>query len=96
MSMRELLHRKREDILRLAGRSGARNVRVFGSVIRGEERPDSDVDFLVVMGDEQSLLDLIRLERELAELLRRKVQVVSEGGLNLHFRDGILKDAIPL
>lgn len=96
MGTRELLHRKRDDILRLAAESGAVNVRIFGSVARGEERLDSDVDFLVMMDAGRSLLDLIHLEQSLTEFLKRRAQVVSEGGLNRHFRDSILRDATPL
>jgi len=96
MTTRALLNRKREDILRLAAENGASNVRIFGSVVRGEERPDSDVDFLVVMDEGRSLLDLIHLEQSLTDFLKRRAQVVSEGGLNPHFRDSILHDATPL
>jgi len=95
-SVRELLHQQKKDILRIAKESGARNVRVFGSVVRGEEHPESDVDFLVVMETGRNLFDLIHLEQELTALLRRKTQVVSEGGLNVHLRDSILQEATPL
>ena len=56
------IERNREEILRIAARHGARNVRVFGSVARGEDRFDSDVDLLVEMQDDRSLLDLVGLE----------------------------------
>ena len=58
MDIAELLEKKKEEILRIAARHGARNVRVFGSVARGEARPDSDVDFLVDMEPGRSLLDM--------------------------------------
>lgn len=80
----------------MAERNGARNVRVFGSVVRAQESPESDIDFLVVMEEGRSLFDLIRLEQELTAFLRRKAQVISEGGLNPHFRDSILQGAVPL
>ena len=58
------IERNREEIHRIAARHGARNVRVFGSVARGEDRSDSDVDLLVEMQDDRSLLDLVGLEQE--------------------------------
>ena len=81
MSARELLNRKKKDILRLAEESGARNVRVFGSVVRGEERADSDIDFLMTLNDQVSLLDLIGLEQALKDLLHSKVDIVSDRAL---------------
>jgi predicted nucleotidyltransferase len=93
MGIRELLHRKREDILHMAERNGARNVRIFGSVARAQENPKRDLDFLVVMEEGRSLFDLMRLEQELTAFLEHRTQVISEGGLNPHFRDSILRDA---
>lgn len=66
----------REGILRIAARRGARNVRVFGSVARGEARPDSDVDFLVDLDAGRTLFDLSELILDLEEELGRKVDVV--------------------
>lgn len=63
------IERNREEILRIAARHGPRNVRVFGSTGRGEDWPDSDVDLLVEMEEERSLLDFVGLEQDLAELL---------------------------
>ena len=68
------IDRDREEILRIAAPHGARNVRVFGSVARGDDRADSDVDLLVEMEDDRSLLDLVGLEQDLEELLRRQVR----------------------
>lgn len=96
MTMRELLNVKREEILSLAAKHGAFNVRVFGSVAREEERSDSDVDFLVEMESHRSLLDQVGLVQDLEDLLGRKVDVATETGLREHFRARILKDAIPL
>jgi predicted nucleotidyltransferase len=87
---------KRQDILRLAGRYGARNVRLFGSVARGQAGPQSDVDFLVDMEPGRTLLDLGGLLYDLRELLQRPVDVVTEKGLKDHVRPFVIKDAVPL
>ena len=76
------IENNREEILRIAARHGARNVRVFGSVARGDDRSDSDVDLLVEMDDDRSLLDLVGLEQELEVLLRRKVDVLTDASLH--------------
>ena len=96
MSIRELLNQKKTDILRLAEESGARNVRVFGSVVRGEERADSDIDFLMTLNDQVSLLDLIGLEQALKDLLHSKVDIVSDRALSPYIRDRVLAEAEPL
>ena len=91
------LHAKRSDISELGRRYGARRIRVFGSVARREERPDSDVDFLV---DFPSGYDLfaqrLPLTEKLAELLRRTVEVVPEHELNRHIRAHVLGEAVEL
>jgi predicted nucleotidyltransferase len=87
---------KRQDILRLACRYGARNVRLFGSVARGQAGPQSDVDFLVDMEPGRTLLDLGGLLYDLRELLQRPVDVVTEKGLKDHVRPFVIKDAVPL
>jgi predicted nucleotidyltransferase len=80
----------------IAERYGARNIRVFGSVARGDDRPDSDLDLLIDLEEERSLLDLIAIQQDLEDLLGRKVDVVTEGGLNRYLKDDILREAIPL
>ena len=87
---------KREDILQIAARHGARNIRVFGSAARGEDRPDSDLDLLVEMESGRSLVDLVALSQELEELLHRKVDVLTDGGVHPAVRPFILADARPL
>lgn len=87
---------RRADIDRLAARYGARNVRVFGSVARGEAGPASDLDVLVAFDRGRSLLDLIGFEQDLAELFGCRVDVVSEGGISPHLEDRILAEAEPL
>ena len=92
----ELLKGKREQILKIAAKHGARNVRVFGSVARGEADERSDVDFLVEMEPGRSLLDMGGLLMELRELLGRDVDVVTERGLKPRIRARVLREAVAL
>lgn len=96
MDIGEILNEKREEILRIAERHGAHNVRVFGSVVRGESRPDSDLDVLVDLEPGRSLLDHAALQLELEELLGCKVDVVVERGLRKRIRERVLNEAVPL
>ncbi len=93
MKPEDLLKARRDEILRIAAAHGARNVRVFGSVARGEAGDDSDVDFLVEFEPGRSLLDQAGLVLALEALLGRKVDVVSEHGLYWLLRRRILKEA---
>ncbi|MCT7985212.1 nucleotidyltransferase family protein [Laspinema sp. A4] len=95
-SLRELLQENREKILNIATQHGAYNLRIFGSVARGEEREDSDVDFLVDMESDRNLLDRIGLMQDLQDLLGRKVDVATVKVLRDFCRESILKDAVPL
>ena len=83
------LHKKRQEILRIAERYGAHNIRVFGSVARGEDQPESDLDLLVDMASGRSLLDLVGLGQDLEELLDRKVDLVTDASLHPALRDRI-------
>ena len=96
MTSRDVLREKREEILRLADRHGARRVRIFGSVARREDDEHSDLDFLVDMEPGRSLLDLGGLQADLEALLGRPVDVVTERGLKPRIRDRVLSEAIPL
>ncbi len=96
MTLRELLTEKREEILAIAARRGASNVRIFGSVARGEERKNSDIDFLVEMEANRSILDRAGLQVELQKLLRKKVDVVTERNLRERMRNQVLSEAVPL
>lgn len=95
-SLKELLQENREEILKIATQHGAYNLRIFGSVARGEERQDSDVDFLVEMEGDRNLLDRIGLMQDLEDLLGRKVDVATVKVLRDFCRESILKDAVPL
>jgi predicted nucleotidyltransferase len=90
------IEERRDEILRIAARHGARNVRVFGSVVRGEDRAGSDVDLLVEMADDRSLLDLVGLEQDLEELLARHVDVLTDHGIHPALRARIIAEARPL
>jgi uncharacterized protein len=96
MGMDALLQEKRDEVMALAAKHGARNIRVFGSVARGESSPGSNIDFLVKMEQDRSLLDLSALVLDLRELLAIKVDVVSEDGIYWLLRRRILKEAKPL
>ena len=95
-SIADLLKFKRPEILRLAQAHGAHNVRIFGSVARGEARPESDVDFLVEMDSGRSLLDLIELSQDLETLLQRKVDILTDQGLSPYLEQQIHAEAVPL
>ncbi len=90
------LRERRDEVLGVASRHGASNVRVFGSVARGEPRAGSDVDFLVDMQGGRSLLDLGGLLMDLSDLLAREVDVVTEQGLRARVRARVLAEAQPL
>ncbi|WP_448570200.1 nucleotidyltransferase family protein [Trichothermofontia sp.] len=96
MNLEARLQGKRAEILNLAAKYGAYNVRIFGSVARGEADSNSDVDFLVEMEVGRSLLDLGGLLMELQSLLGCRVDIVTEKGLRQRIRDRVLKEAIPL
>ena len=96
MTLQQLRTGSREAILRLAADSGAANVRVFGSVARGETDADSDLDLLVDLEPGRSLFDLARLQRRLEQLLSIRVDVVSARGLRERVRQTVLRDALPL
>jgi hypothetical protein len=95
-SIQNLLEHKREEILRIARRYGVINVRVFGSAARGEFSPESDIDFIIQLERDWSLLEHVAFMQELEDLLDRKVDVVVEEGLRGILRTTILKEAVPL
>ena len=89
----KVLEEKRDQILRIASRHGAHNIRVFGSVARGDADESSDIDLLVDFKPDRSLLDHAALVLDLEELLGRKVDVVTEKGIYWLLRRRILKEA---
>lgn len=94
--MNGTLQDHRQQIIELAARHGARNVRVFGSVARGDASPDSDIDFLVDMEPGRSLLDLGGLLMDLQHLLGCPVDIVTEAGLRHRIREQVLQEATSL
>jgi predicted nucleotidyltransferase len=96
MGIDGILKEKREEILRIAARHGAHNVRVFGSVARGDARPDSDVDFLVEMEPGRSLMDVGELKMDLEDLLGRRVDVARPRALRAPLRHRVFSEAVPL
>ena len=96
MTINKAIQEKRDVILALAARHGARNVRLFGSVSRDEAGPQSDVDILVDLEPGRSLFDLGGLLMDLEDLLGRKVDVVTEKGLHWYIRDKVLQEAVRL
>jgi excisionase family DNA binding protein len=87
---------KKIEILGIAEKHGAKNVRIFGSLAREEAAIGSDVDFLVEMGEGRTLLDLVALSQDLEDLLGCRVHVISEGGVSPHLKQRIYEEAVPL
>jgi uncharacterized protein len=96
ISLDTLRTERREAILRLAKKRGAHNLRVFGSVARGEATENSDLDLLVAWEPGRSLMDHAALVQDLQELLGMKVHVGTEKSLHWYVRDKILREAMPL
>ncbi|MBK9214174.1 MAG: nucleotidyltransferase family protein [Chloracidobacterium sp.] len=89
----EQISKKRAEIAQIARRHGATNIRVFGSVVRGEADGNSDFDFLVDLERGRSLLDLGGLLMDLQQLLGRPVDVVTEKSLRPRIRERVLREA---
>lgn len=96
MGIEELLLPLREEILQIAAKHGAYNVRVFGSVARGEASANSDVDFLVEIEPKRSLFDYIALIQDLTKLLGRKVDVAEQKTLHDLIKEKVLREAVVL
>ncbi len=94
--MDKVLADKREEILRIAASHGAREVRVFGSRARGNAGPKSDVDFLVSLPENASLLVIIAIKQDLEDLLGCKVDVLTEDAISPYMRDEVLNGAVTL
>jgi len=96
MKLGKILREKRDQILTIARQYGARNVRIFGSIARGEGKRDSDLDVLVELEPGRSLLDIIAIKQDLEDLLNTKVDVVTEAAVSPYIRDEVLRQAISL
>ncbi|MFM9967651.1 MAG: nucleotidyltransferase family protein [Burkholderiales bacterium] len=92
----EILKNKREEILALAAKAGARNVRVFGSVARGDDGEESDLDLLVDWTPQTSMFDVGGLVADLQALVGRRVDVISPRQLHPRFRPAVLAQARPI
>lgn len=90
------LRAQREAILKLAEKHGAYNVRIFGSVARGEATSDSDIDFLVSVKPKISIFELVGLWLDLQDLLGREVNLSTDEGLRDHMKSNVLRDAVAL
>ena len=91
MTLQELIKEKRPVIRKIAAKHGAKNIRIFGSVVRGESSQESDIDFLVDAGPETSSWFPAGLILDLEEILGCRVEVVTERGLNPHLREHVLR-----
>ena len=96
MRLIELRQQYRDAILSAASRNGVRNVRVFGSVARGDEKPDSDIDLLIDLEPGRTLFDHGGFLMDVRDLLNREVDVVTENGLRKRIREQVLDEAVPL
>ncbi|MDK2932110.1 MAG: uncharacterized protein PWR07_2241 [Bacillota bacterium] len=96
MTTEKAFREKRDEILRICAKYGARNIRIFGSLARGEADELSDIDFLVELEPGRSLLDLGGLQYELEALLQCRVDVVTERGLKRRIRERVLREAVPV
>ncbi len=94
--LRDELYGRRRMVQELAARHGASNVRLFGSVARGEERPDSDIDLLIDLADDRGFDDYLALAEALEAVFHRKVDLVLARSVSPYFRPYIEADATPL
>ncbi len=96
MEIKQLIAEKREEIFEIAAKHGAANVRIFGSVARGDAGESSDIDMLVEVGENTSPWFPGGLIADLEDLLGRRVHVVTVGALHSYIRDRVLQEAVPL
>jgi uncharacterized protein len=96
MVTKDILRQKREDIRRIAAKHGVSRIRVFGSVARGQAKPDSDLDLLIDVGPTTSSWFPAGLILDLENLLGCRVEVVTEKGLNPQLREQVLREAMPI
>ncbi len=96
MPLNRLITNNRNAIKEIARRYNATNIRVFGSMARGDADPDSDVDILADLDTNTSLLDRIAMTQEIEDLLGRKIDLVTPDKLHRIIKDKIIKEAVPL
>jgi hypothetical protein len=96
MAIDKKLQERREEILQIAARYGARDVRVFGSRARGEARPGSDLDLLIRLEPGRTLLDMVAIKQDIEDILGCKVDVVTENAINRYIREQVLSEAVAL
>ena len=96
MEIDKLLQDNRDEILQIATRHGARDVRVFGSLARGEAGPDSDIDILVKLDTGLSLLDIVAIKQDLEDLIGCEVDVVTEAAISPYIREEVLRESVSL
>jgi predicted nucleotidyltransferase len=96
MNLSQLIKQKRQQILKIAQGHGARNVRLFGSVARGETTETSDLDLLIEMEPGRNLLDVVAIKQDLEDLLGCMVDVVTEAAISPYMRDKVLHEAVHL
>ncbi len=90
------VRKRRDEILRVAARHGAHDPRLFGSVLHGQAGPTSDLDLLVHLDDDRSLVDHVALIQDLEDLLGWRVDAVNERALHRAIRSRVLAEAVPL
>jgi hypothetical protein len=96
LGIKDLLGEKRDEILRLAAKHGAFNVRVFGSVARGEATPESDIDFIVQFREGASIFDMVGLWLDLKDMLGREVDLIADHPSGGRMMQNALREAVPL
>jgi len=96
MNVNEHLSNKRDEILRISAAHGAKHLRIFGSVSRGEATERSDVDILVSLEPGRSILDIVAIKQDLEDLLGCKVDVVTEDAVSPYIREQVLKESVSL
>ena len=96
MNAQTLIDNRKNEILRLAALHGARSIQVFGSTVSGQPELANDIDFLVDLAEDRSLLDQVALQQDLEQLLGTPVDVVLVGGISPHLEHRIMTEAVPL
>ncbi|MBW7996260.1 MAG: nucleotidyltransferase family protein [Candidatus Glassbacteria bacterium] len=96
MTAKEIVKSRRDEIIKAAMVHGAINLRLFGSLAHGQSTAESDIDLLVDISPDTSLLDLIAAKRELEKLTGCKVDLVTADSISPHIRDSVLKNSLPL